>query len=154
MVINMYRMPYPFQRGKHYDIDGNGCWVWKRNKNKHGYGMVSNKEMGTNYAHRLSYEYHNGLIKDGMYCLHTCDNPACINPEHLFLGTQADNMRDMVVKGRKRGGAAKKFNNTQLMLYGRLNPGWTYKQAGEFFSVSSETIRQRVKRNPQINFGR
>ena len=79
-----------------------GCWLWDGRDIK-GYGAVSvaNK---SKLAHRVSYEYHKGPIPDGMFVLHKCDMPLCINPEHLFLGTHAENMADMKRKGRGSGG--------------------------------------------------
>jgi hypothetical protein len=81
------------------------CWLWTAGKYKRGYGMFNagrdkNGKQDTCYAHRLSYALANGLVTKGTYVLHHCDTPACVNPSHLFLGTQADNMRDMREKGR------------------------------------------------------
>ena len=79
-----------------------GCWVWLLCTKAYGYGhlKVNGK---TRRAHRVSWEEFNGTIPKGAYVLHTCDNPSCVNPKHLFLGTQAHNMRDMKSKGRGRG---------------------------------------------------
>lgn len=78
-----------------------GCWDWSGYKQPEGYGTFPHAK--TWYAHRVSWELHNGPIPDGMHVLHTCDNPPCSNPAHLFLGTVADNMADRKAKGRNRG---------------------------------------------------
>ncbi len=74
------------------------CWVWTGNCTV-GYGMIK-IERRQRHAHRISWELHNGNIPDGLWVLHRCDNPPCVNPAHLFLGTAADNARDRVRKGR------------------------------------------------------
>lgn len=75
------------------------CWKWLGGKTKAGYGQLG-IDRKTFYAHRLSYEMAHGPIPDNLYVLHRCDNPGCVNPDHLFLGTQTDNMRDASAKGR------------------------------------------------------
>jgi len=80
-------------------IDENGCHIWNGSKLKGGYGNL-NSSIGIIQTHRFMYFYANGEIKDGYVVCHKCDNTSCCNPNHLFVGTQADNMRDCVKKNR------------------------------------------------------
>lgn len=76
-----------------------GCWLWSGRANRRGYGVlyVRGKNL---FAHRVSYEEHRGPIPPGLLVCHKCDNPPCINPDHLFVGTQSDNLTDMHRKKR------------------------------------------------------
>lgn len=76
-----------------------GCWLWSGAKLESGYGVF--KGDGMRLAHRISWAMHNGAIPNGLFVLHKCDNPSCVNPDHLFMGTHTDNMQDMLKKGRK-----------------------------------------------------
>lgn len=76
-----------------------GCWEWTGTKDKHGYGRVRVDQRKAR-AHRVAWEAFKGEIPAGLHVLHRCDNPGCVNPEHLFLGTHGDNMRDREAKGR------------------------------------------------------
>lgn len=77
------------------------CWLWTASANEQGYGRMTVNGKGV-AAHRYSYELAYGPIPDGLNVLHRCDRPACVRPDHLFVGTQADNVVDMVTKGRQR----------------------------------------------------
>ena len=82
------------------------CWHWTGATNDFGYGrMTSGGRLQV--AHRLSWQAFKGQIPDGQYVLHKCDNPSCINPDHLWLGTYSDNLRDAWAKGRNRGNTKK-----------------------------------------------
>lgn len=86
-----------------YVQKGDGCWLWTSNRHWKGYGQFSYKGKPI-YAHRLSWIITSGNIPDGLLVCHRCDNPSCVRPDHLFLGTPEDNTRDMYVKGRARPG--------------------------------------------------
>lgn len=79
-----------------------GCWVWTgySNSRRGGYGLISIKGRRY-YSHRVSYFYFNQKDPGQSLVCHTCDNPKCVNPSHLFLGSHKENMRDMIQKGRK-----------------------------------------------------
>lgn len=84
-----------------YSLSSNGCWEWTGTKmQKEDYG-IAHFNGGRYRAHRLSYLYHKGQIKEGMLICHTCDNPICINPSHLYQGTPKQNSSDMVIRNRQ-----------------------------------------------------
>lgn len=75
------------------------CWPWLGARNDHNYGTIKIRRR-TNMATRVAWELQVGPVPKGLWLLHHCDNPPCVNARHLFLGTNADNMRDMISKGR------------------------------------------------------
>jgi hypothetical protein len=79
--------------------NADACWVWIAGTSKAGYGRFS-WHYRNMHAHRIGYELSVGEIPDGLWVLHSCDNPRCVNPSHLFLGTRQDNIDDMNNKGR------------------------------------------------------
>tara|TARA_R110000868_G_scaffold94607_3_gene260955 strand:+ start:2439 stop:3164 length:726 start_codon:yes stop_codon:yes gene_type:complete len=92
------------------------CWRWLAGTYDGGYGKMrisKDKERG---AHRISWEIHNGPIPDKMEVCHKCDNPGCVNPEHLFLGTHKENMEDRELKGRRTAPKGEKNGMSKLVL--------------------------------------
>ena len=83
------------------------CWSWAASRHSFGYGYLWNGHK-VDVAHRISYEIHKGNIPEGMLVCHTCDNPECTNPNHLFLGTRNDNNQDCMSKDRYRYGEGRK----------------------------------------------
>src|ERR1035438_7769338 len=86
------------------------CWVWLSTKNKQSYGVFAIKRKSVK-AHRISWEIKNGKIPDRIFVLHKCDNPQCVNPDHLFLGSAKDNTQDMLSKGRNRNAYGEKHGS-------------------------------------------
>lgn len=115
-----------------------GCWLWMGSIGWNGYGQFGRGHIG---AHRVSWELHVGPIPPGMFVCHRCDVPSCVNPAHLFLGSSADNSRDMVLKGRsgrgERAGHAKLTSEAVLAIRASAQRGVALARR---FSVSPMTI--------------
>jgi hypothetical protein len=96
------------------------CWIWTGSKNEFGYGTFTRRSgESPRRAHRFAWELVRSAIPKGLSVLHNCDNPACVNPDHLFLGTHRDNMHDMVQKGRARVGGPSQQPNTEQRARGQ-----------------------------------
>jgi hypothetical protein len=120
-----------------------GCRLWEGNTGTTGYGVVSynNTSVG---AHRLSWMIHRGVIPAGLHVLHKCDVRECINPEHLFLGTPADNMRDMTVKGRRaavRGSAKWSAKLTEADVLAIRAAVGRYRDIGERYGIGRKYVQ-------------
>lgn len=137
---------------KKINLSENGCWLWNASTHKDGYGWFGPGGRGrVMLAHRWSYQYFSGEIPEGMYVLHTCDEPSCVNPQHLFLGTQADNVRDCAGKGRRNQVRYHKLTQEQRDEICRLyaTGEFTFADLGRRFGVQYTTIARHVKRRVQ-----
>lgn len=121
-----------------------GCWWWTAAKCGNGYGHIRHQGRVL-YAHRVSFQLYVGEIPQGLHVLHSCDNPLCVNPAHLSVGTHQDNMSDMYAKGRRkaarglRNGAAKlDERSVQRILCSDLSS----LKLAPMVGVSSSRIRQ------------
>lgn len=135
---------------RHKKIDG--CWVWQGKLNNFGYGCFTKIIDGEKVevrAHRKSYEIFKGEISDGLCVCHTCDNPSCCNPDHLWLGTPKENTNDMIKKNRgrhrlnenKRAHAAGKLTENQVIEMRELHKnGMNRKEIKEKFKISQSQV--------------
>lgn len=122
------------------------CWVWTGGKTRAGYGMFNRGgDDGIEYAHRFV------LVLDkvdvsGKFVCHRCDNPACVNPDHLFLGTQSDNMADCARKGRSasgtRNGQSKLSNTDVAAVLSEISSGTLHRELASRYGVSMTLISQ------------
>lgn len=132
-----------------YVDKGGDCWVWKRAIHTYGYGVFHlSKERGCALvsAHRYSWELAHGPIVDGLFVLHKCDNPPCVNPNHLFLGTQKINVRDAALKGRIHTTKLSKEKAEAIRdLYMACTKArGTIKRLAEHFGVHRHTIQNAI----------
>lgn len=123
-------------------VDTSGsCWTWSGCRNKRHYGVLGFRYT-TILAHRLSYILCRGQIPSDRFVLHRCDNPPCVNPDHLFLGTSQDNSSDMVMKGRHRRTA--KLSEAQVLEIVRRYKNETAISLAEEFGVHYQTVNHIV----------
>ena len=129
------------------------CWEWAGARSTRGYGELSMPGRRPAKAHQMAWEAVNGPVPDGLWVLHHCDNPPCINPAHLYVGTHADNMRDMRERGRhwyrvnpdnvirgERCGAAKLTADQVAAIRVLGTQGVTHRAIGVRFGVSRTAI--------------
>lgn len=118
-----------------------GCWDWQASRNLLGYGVINAGRLdGNKPAHRVAYELFLGPIPEGRIICHHCDNPGCVNPEHLFVGTYQENMADM-----KRKGRARVLSETQVKeVLSDLASGMLQTEVAAKFAVSRSTVQAVV----------
>lgn len=128
----------------------NGCMEWQAHRLPNGYGMIRRGSLkaGKVLAHRLAYELVHGAIPQGMIVMHTCDNPSCVNHEHLRLGFHKDNTADMVAKGRhgwRDGMPWQKLSVADIDAIRRLRAeGRTQQAIADHFGVSRPLISMHL----------
>ena len=133
---------------KRTKVDERECWNWTGCKDKKGYGyiMFNGKLQIVRKVHRVSFELFNGPIPHGKMILHNCDNPSCINPEHLRIGTAKDNSMDAVSRNRLHKGLDR-YNakigdtNAWIVKFG-ISAGMSVSSLAKHFDVSRQSIKQ------------
>ncbi len=126
------------------------CWLWTDRLKDNGYATFTWKGVG-HYVHRYSYGLHYGKFDTTLQVLHTCDVRNCVNPEHLFLGTIADNMADKVAKGRQRRGVAHLMaklteEDVTKIRHAYAEKRYSQSQLGKQFGVTQTCIGAIVRR--------
>ena len=129
-----------------YVVSPSGCHEWSGARDSNGYGRARAFRKAY-FTHRLAYELFVGPIPDGMVVMHDCDNPCCVNPAHLTVGTQQENLRDMHVKDRGAGHPRSFPGPDWPIFLRRLNQlGLTQSRLGEKFGAHRTTVSAAIKR--------
>jgi transposase-like protein len=132
-------------------VKGDGCWEWGGARNRAGYGKIM-VQRAVIPAHRFSWQLTNGPIPEGLYVLHTCDNPPCVNPAHLFVGTHSDNMADMVAKGRDRGNRHVSAESARLIREANFR-GVEQSEIAREFGIAQTTVSHIVRGSTHTRAG-
>jgi hypothetical protein len=127
---------------KKYTIQPNGCWQWTGWKNHDGYGFFRYLNKRDIQAHRFSAQHLAGLDIDGKVICHRCDNPGCVNPAHLFAGSQSDNVNDAISKGRHKTPSASISVITPLGVFPSKS------SAARAYRVDIATISNWLRKKP------
>ncbi len=150
---------------RYIPVTESGCWLWIGRSAYYGYGVMPLGRRGAKeLAHRVSWRIHRGVIPKGLNVCHHCDVTACVNPEHLFIGTQSDNLSDMTKKGRRKSPGAPGERNCKAKLSiedvswirsvyfdarGKrvsIPPGhYSGRQLSEYFGVDVHTISRIIR---------
>lgn len=117
--------------------DVNSCWNWTAFIDRYGYGRL-NIDSSMKKAHRLSFELHIGNIPHGLHVCHKCDNRKCVNPNHLFIGSNFDNHIDAMNKGRRKGKFVAENTIKRIKIVGDILP---VKDLSKIFGLNHNTIR-------------
>jgi hypothetical protein len=140
-IIEKYSMPEP----------NTGCWLWHQFLTIHGYGQLTFRKK-IYKAHRFSYETFIGKIPKGLFVCHKCDEPSCINPDHLFLGTHLDNVKDMVNKKRHSFGERKINSKVTAVSAQIIRECWSKFGRGSqdriasYFNISQSNVSMIASR--------
>ncbi len=147
MPAGIYKRKTLFERLWDKVLKTETCWIWQGSLKQNGYGQISENRKKL-YPHRVSYIFHKGLIPENMNVCHSCDNRRCVNPQHLFLGTQADNMNDMNNKGRHARGTKtnmSKLTDIQVIeIRSKYSSGIKNAVLCKEYGVSHSTIHRVV----------
>lgn len=140
------REPFNFWRNVRVDAQS-GCWLWSARVNKDGYGVFGGSSTrGTRLAHRFAYQtVHNRQLLQTVFLCHSCDKPSCVNPTHMFTGTQADNMADKVRKDRQAKGEKQGISKLDDCAVRQIRAMYatgmyTQRQVGDRFGVTQAAI--------------
>jgi hypothetical protein len=127
--------------------DTNSCWLWQRYKTKDGYGIVNACGVSRG-AHRVALEIEHGVAYVGGEVMHSCDNPGCVRPSHLRMGTHLENLADMKAKGRARKGerhlGAKLTEADVLEARGRFAAGRSARSMAKEYGVDHTTLMHAI----------